>query len=101
MSKKKLHLTKLFEMKLRGIIVSDVRPATDIIVVKFTKDPKEQKFEVRCTFKPYEHRIRKYSICLFWIKWESETVFAEEGIRYHTHLICDKAIEEKEKRRRD
>lgn len=84
-------------MKLRGMVVGDLLPTTEKIKVKFTADPEEQTFEVICTFKPYEQRIRKYDICMFWIKWKSESYINEIGeICYSTHLICDKAVELKE-----
>lgn len=85
-------------MKLRGIIMSDLLPSSEVILVKFEKDSLQQKFEVICNFKPFTQRIRKYGICDFWIKWRSEEFINSEGkISYRTYLFCEKAVEVKEK----
>ncbi|WP_294203137.1 hypothetical protein [uncultured Chryseobacterium sp.] len=81
------------------MVVGELGPNDNIIIVKFSDDPEEQKFEVRCTFKPYDYRIRKYSICDFWIKWKSEQYIGDQGLAYRTHLVCERLSEHKDKKR--
>ncbi|MDQ1855774.1 hypothetical protein [Chryseobacterium sp. WLY505] len=82
-------------MKLRGTIKEETSPSKNTMIVEFEGDKKKQCFEVKCSFNPHLHRLRKWDVVDMWIKWESE-VFEDPKTgdkSYFTHLICDKAIE--------
>lgn len=82
-------------MKLRGTIREETHPSKNTMIVKFEGDKKKQYFEVKCSFNPHLHRLRKWDIVDMWIKWESE-VYKDPKTgekSYFTHLICEKAIE--------
>lgn len=65
------------------------------MIVRFDNDPKEQRFEVRCKFMPWNDRLRIYDHLEVTIKWESEIITdPETGNKgYFTHLICEKVRE--------
>ncbi|WP_288447883.1 hypothetical protein [uncultured Chryseobacterium sp.] len=82
-------------MKLRGTIREETHPSKNTMIVEFEGDKKKQHFEVKCSFNPYNLRLRKWDIVDMWIKWESE-VFEDPKTgekSYFTHLTCDRAIE--------
>ncbi|WP_312394759.1 hypothetical protein [Chryseobacterium sp.] len=82
-------------MKLKGTIVEETSPQKNTMVVKFEGDEKQQHFEIKCSFNPHLHRLRKWDYILMWIKWESE-IFTEPKTgekSYFTNLTCSKVIE--------
>lgn len=82
-------------MKLRGTIREETHPSKNTMIVEFEGDKKKQYFEVKCSFNPYNRRLRKWDIVDMWIKWESE-VFKDPKTgekSYFTHLTCDRAVE--------
>lgn len=86
-------------MKLKGIIVNELSPQdkSNVVHVKFNKDPNKQVFEIVCDFNPFSYRMRKWDIWTFDVKWESEQYIDIEtgAIRYRTVLRCGKATENK------
>jgi hypothetical protein len=82
-------------MKLRAIIREEVHVNAKSIIVEFSGDPKKQHFEVKCSFSPYQKRMRKWDAWELKIRFESE-IFREAKTgekSYFTHFVCDQAWE--------
>jgi hypothetical protein len=47
-------------MKLRAIIREEVQVNAKSIIVEFSWDLKKQHFEVKCSFSPYQKKMRKW-----------------------------------------
>lgn len=79
-------------MKLRASVKESPQPSENTMIVEFEGDKKRQHFELKCTFNPYSHGIRKWDVIFVWVKWESEifedTITGKKS--YFTHLVCDK-----------
>jgi hypothetical protein len=82
-------------MKLRAIIREDVQFNAKSIIVEFSGDPEKHHFEVKCSFSPYQKKMRKWDAWELKIRFESE-IFTEAKTgekSYFTHLVCDQAWE--------
>lgn len=82
-------------MKLRATIIESPVPDENTMVLQFEGDEKKQHFQVKCSFKPWNRRLRKWDYIEAVIKFESE-IFEDPktgGRSYFTHLTCNKAKE--------
>jgi hypothetical protein len=82
-------------MKLKATIVDETSPDHNSIIVSFEVDKNKKHFEIKCSFNPYVHKMRKWDSWELTIIWDSE-VYQDEKTgekSYFTYLLCDKAIE--------
>lgn len=73
-------------MKLKATIVDETSPDHNSVIVSFEGDKNKKHFEIKCSFNPYVHKMRK---------WDSE-VYTDNKTghkSYFTHLLCDSAVE--------
>ncbi|NML56756.1 hypothetical protein [Chryseobacterium cheonjiense] len=82
-------------MKLKATIREEVQMNAKSIIVEFSGDPKEQYFEVKCSFSPYQKKMRKWDTWELKIRFESDILkeAKTEEKSYFTHLACDQAWE--------
>lgn len=79
-------------MKFKVVIIDDVEPQNDFIIVYFQSDKNKQHFQINCAFNPYNCKIRKWEVWELNIKFRSE-IFEDTKTKvksYFTHLDCDK-----------
>ena len=80
-------------MKFKVNIESEVWPVSSIVTVTFVGDKRNKKFEVFCSFNPFNQKIRKYDTWLFDLKFDSEEITLADGTKtYQTFFTCDKAV---------
>ncbi|AZA85470.1 hypothetical protein EG349_01020 [Chryseobacterium shandongense] len=82
-------------MKLKATIVEETSPNDNSVIVTFEGDKDKKHFEVKCSFNPFVHKMRKWDSWEMIIKWDSE-IFKDEksgSKSYFTYLLCDKASE--------
>lgn len=82
-------------MKLKATIVEETTPDDNSVIVTFESDRSKKHFEVKCSFNPFIHKIRKWDTWEMVIKWNSEVYTDEKtGLKsYFTYLLCEKAVE--------
>ena len=80
-------------MILRGTIIEEVKAGHTSVIVRFEKDKTKQHFELKCEFNPWTHKMRKWDLWDFKIRFSSE-IFTDPKTQqksYFTHLICSDA----------
>ncbi|WES98241.1 hypothetical protein P2W68_01200 [Chryseobacterium arthrosphaerae] len=82
-------------MKLKATIVEETSPNHNSVIVIFESDKNKKHFEVKCSFNPFVHKMRKWDSWEMVIKWDSEIYTDEKSgsKSYFTYLLCDKAFE--------
>ena len=77
-----------------AVIIESIHPNGQSVIVIFEGDKRKQHFEVHCKFNPYQHKLRKWDVWHFKIRWESEIFIDKKTNKksYFTHLKCDEAI---------
>ena len=81
-------------MKFKVIIIEDVLPDNNFVIVYFQSDKDKQHFQINCSFSPYYLKMRKWEVWEFNIKFRAEE-FEDPKTKvksYFTHFDCDKVM---------
>lgn len=82
-------------MKIKATIVEETNLNDNSVIVTFEGDKNKKHYEVKCSFNPFVHKMRKWDTWTMVIKWDSEIYTDEKSgsKSYFTYLLCDKATE--------
>ena len=82
-------------MKFIVVIIEDVLPDNNFVIVYFQTDKEKRHFQINCSFIPYYLKMRKWEVWECNLKFRAEE-FVDEKTKnksYFTHFYCYSAKE--------